>query len=66
MILSPNNEWYKIFFLSCPKHWDRRLLIVLVYYIQIWNKKKRNIIIIIIIRVICIRIGPMYIETPNM
>ena len=51
----------KIYFLSCPRHCDRGLIVVRVYYIPIWNKKEN---IIIIIKVIRSHMGPMYIETP--
>ena len=51
----------KYFFLSCPRYCDWRLIVVIVYYFQIWNKKKHNIISS---RVISSHIGPMYIETP--
>ena len=33
-------------FLSCPKHFYRRLAVVIVYYFQILNKRERNIIIV--------------------
>ena len=39
------------FFLS--KVWNRELIVVIVYYFQIWNKKEY------------IYMGPMYIETPG-
>ena len=46
-------EWFclqvsndaKYFFPSCPRHCDRGLKFVIVYYFQIWNKKEHNIII---------------------
>ena len=50
-----------IFFLSCPRHCDQGLIVVIVYYFQIWNRKEN---IIIISRVISSHMGPMYIETP--
>ena len=59
-ILSLNKSWGKIFSLSCPKHCDRGLIAVIVYYFQIWNKKEH----IIINRVMSSHMGPMYIETP--
>ena len=37
---------------------DRRLIVVIVYYFQIWNKKKEHIIIS---RVISSHMGPMYV-----
>ena len=45
-------EWFslqkssdaKYIFLSCPRHSDRGLIVVIVYYFQIWNKKEHNII----------------------
>ena len=40
MILSPNKSRRKIFFLSCPRHCERGLIILIVYYFQIWNKKR--------------------------
>ena len=51
----------KYFFFSCPRHCDQGLIVVIVYYFQIWNKKKHNIIIS---WVISSHIGPMYIKTP--
>ena len=46
-------EWFclqisndeKYFFLFCPMFCDRELVIIIVYYFQIWNKKELNIII---------------------
>ena len=38
-----------------------KIIAIIVYYFQIWNKKEHNIIII---RVICSHMAPMYIETP--
>ena len=52
----------KIVFLSCPMHSDGGLIVVIVYYFQIWNKKEHNIISS---RVISSHMGPMYIETPS-
>ena len=60
MILSLN-KWRKIFFLSCPRHSDRGLIVDIVYYFQIWNKKEQSIIIS---RVISSHMSPMYIKTP--
>ena len=60
MILSPNKQGHKIFFLSCAKHCDRGLTVVIVYYFQIWNKKEH----IMISKVISRKEGPMYIEIP--
>ena len=51
----------KYFFLSCPRHCDQGLIVVIVYYFQIWNKKKEHIIISWVIRS---DIVPKYIETP--
>ena len=64
-----NFEWFylqlssdaKYCFLFCPRHCDQRLIVVIVYYFQIWNKKEHNIIII---RVSRSYMGPMYIEIP--
>ena len=58
-------EWFcleisseaKYFILSCPRHCDQGLIVVIVYYFDIWNKKERNIIIS---RVISSHMGPMY------
>ena len=47
----------KYFFPSCPKHCDWGLIVVIVYYFQIWNKKEHNIIITSFM-------GPMYIKIP--
>ena len=63
MILSPNKLRLKIFSLSCTRHCDRGLIVVIAYYFQIWNKKKEHNIIIIN-RVINSYMGPMYIEIP--
>ena len=62
-------EWFclqissdaKYFFLSCPRHCDQGLIVVIVYYFQIWNKNEDNIIIS---RVMSSHMGPTYIETP--
>ena len=62
-------EWFclqissdtKYFFLSCPRHCDQSLIVVIVYYFQNFNKKEHNIIIR---RAIKSQIGPIYIETP--
>ena len=40
MILSPNKSWRKIFSLFCPRHCDQGLIVVIVYYFQIWHKKR--------------------------
>ena len=61
-------EWFclqissnaKIFFLSCPRHCDRGLIVVIVYYFQIWNKKEHNNIVC---RFISSHMGPIYIQT---
>ena len=45
---------------ACPKHCDRGLIVVIVYYFQIWNKEEHNIIIS---SIICSHMGLMYIET---
>ena len=60
MILSPNKWWRKISFLSCPKHCDQGLIVVIVYYFQIWNQKGHKIISS---KVISSHMDPMYIET---
>ena len=49
-----------MFFLSCPRHCDQRLIVVIVYYFQIWNKEEHSIISS---RVMSSYMGPMYIET---
>ena len=41
-------------------HCDQGLIVVIVYYFQIWNKKEHNIISR---KVITSHMGPMYIET---
>ena len=48
-----------IFFLSCPRHCDQRLIAVIEYYFQICDKKEHNIIIR---SVSSSHMGPMYIE----
>ena len=60
IILSPNKQWRKIFFLSNPKYSDRELIVVIVYNFQTWNKKEH----IIISWVNSSHMGPMYTETP--
>ena len=47
-------------YFSSPKDNDPGLIVVIVYYFQIWNKKELNIIII---WVISSYKGPIYIET---
>ena len=61
IILSPNKEWGKIFFFSCPRHCDRGLIVDIEFCFQIWNKKEDNIISS---RVISSHIGLMYSGTP--
>ena len=44
-------EWFclqinsdaKYFFLSCSRHCDQRLIVVIVYYFQTWNKKRTRL-----------------------
>ena len=50
----------KYYFLSCPSHYDRGLIVIRVYYFQIWNKENN---IIIIRRIIICHMVTMYIET---
>ena len=57
-------EWFclqisnaKYVFLSCLRHCNRGLIVVIVYYFQIWNKKEH----IISSRVINCHMGPVYI-----
>ena len=50
----------KYLFFSCPRHCDQRLIVVIVYYFQIWYKKEH----IIISSVISSHMGSIYIETP--
>ena len=40
-------------------HWEQGLIVVIVYYFQIWNKKGHNVIIS---RIISSHMGPIYIE----
>ena len=47
-------------FLSYPRHCDQGLIVVIVYYSNIWNKKEDNVIIS---RIISSHMGPIYIET---
>ena len=51
----------KYFFLSFPRHWDRGLIVVILYYFQIYEKEHN-----IICRVINNHMSPMYTETPYM
>ena len=65
--LSPNMKWCKIFFLSCPRHCDWGLIVVIVYCFQIWNIKENNMIIS---RVISSHMNPVciiyiYVKTQN-
>ena len=48
------------YFLSCPRHCDRVLIVVRAYYFQIWNKQKNTTLLVV---VICSHIDPIYIET---
>ena len=60
-------EWFclkirsdtKYFPLSCLRDCDQELIVVIVYYFQIWNKKEHTIIIN---SVISCHMGPIYIE----
>ena len=58
-------EWF-CFQVSCDakyfssRHCDRGLIVVIIYYFQIWNKREHSIIIS---RVISSHMGPMFIET---
>ena len=63
MILSPNMIWRKIFFHSCQRPCDKELIIVRIFYFQIWNKNNEHDIIIY--RVINSHMGLKYIETPS-
>ena len=56
---SPNKLWKQNIFFACSRHCDQGLIVVIVYYFQIWNKKEH----IISSRVISSHMGPMYIET---
>ena len=49
------------YFPSCPRHFDRGLIVVIVYYFQIRNKKEHSTIIS---RVMSSLMGPIYIEKP--
>ena len=33
--------------LSCLRYWDRGLLVVIVYYFQIWNKKSTALLVVV-------------------
>ena len=46
MALSPNKEWHKIFFLSCLRDYDQELIVVIVYYFQIWIKKNTTLLLV--------------------
>ena len=61
-ILPPNEQWRKIFLLSFARHCDWGLIVVMIYYFQIWNKQEH---IIIISKVISSHMGLMYSETPH-
>ena len=41
MILSPSSD-VKYLFLSCPRHFDRGLTVVIVYYFQISKERKKE------------------------
>ena len=60
IILSPNKLGC-IFSISFPLYCFRGLIVVIVYFFQIWNKKEHNIIRS---RVISSHTRLMYIETP--
>ena len=66
-------EWFcleissdaKYFFLFCPRHCDRGLIIVIAYY-QIWNKKKNTLLsveFLVVTRVPCILRHPIFFHT---
>ena len=51
-------EWFclqisgaKYFFLSCPRHYDWGLIVVIVYYFQIWNKKYISLLLVEVLEV---------------
>ena len=48
MILSPNKLWRKIFFLSCSRHCDWGLIVLIVYYFQIWNNEKTHTTLLLV------------------
>ena len=50
--LSPNKCWRKIFFLFCPRHCDRGLIVVVVNCFQIWNKNNTTFLLVEILAVI--------------
>ena len=58
--LETNHSKLSILFVSCSSHYDRGLIVVIVYYFQIWNLKEH---IIISSRVINSPMGPIYIKT---
>ena len=61
-ILSPNKQWFKIFFLSCQRNCDQGLIVVRIFNFRIWNKKEHSMISS---EVTSSHMGPMNIETPN-
>ena len=62
IILSPDEEWRKIFFLLLPEEvWSKMKSCYSILFSNLNLKKDHNIIII---RVISIYLGPMHIETP--
>ena len=62
-------EWFylqissdtKYFFLSYSRNYDQGLIVITVYYFQIWNKKKNTTLLLV---ELLSHMGPMYIETP--
>ena len=59
MILSPNKSWCKIFFLSYPRHCNRELIIVIVYFFSSLKQKGTEPYFRRIIRS---HVGPIHIE----
>ena len=68
-------EWFclqissdaKYFFLPCPRYCNWELIVVIVYYFQIWNKKKNTALLLVELLTVtwvpCILRLPIYITT---
>ena len=70
-------EWFcpqissdaKSFFFSCPRHCDQWLIVVIVYYFQIWNKKNTRLLLVELFAVTwfpCILRHPYTNRSPNL
>ena len=69
-IYSESLQWFcfqissnaKYFFLSCPRNWDLRLIVVIVYYFKIWNKK--NTLLLLLLELLAVTRDPCILKHP--